>query len=327
MKKQSDEDIRDSIIGLGENSIRKNYYPQLKKKVIEVEELNKTLEGKVNLRTQELNKAVIEQKKTNEKLQQTLDELKLTQKSLIESEKMAALGELVAGVAHEINTPIGLGVTGITHFLEMTKEIKSLYNKDNLGQDDFENYLEVSNSLANSININLIRAADLVKNFKQIAVDQTNEEKRQFNIYEYLDTILSSIHNITKKTQLSIKSQCDNTLSIKSFPGVYSQIITNLVINSIMHGYEKNQEGNIQINVEKKEDHIKITYKDDGKGISKENLTKIFNPFFTTNRKHGGTGLGLNILYNLVTNNLNGKITCESVENEGVTFTFTDTNL
>ena len=327
MKKQSNEDIRDSIIGLGENSIRKNYYPQLKKKVIEVEELNKTLEEKVHLRTQELNEAVIEQKKTNEKLQQTLDELKLAQDYLIESEKMAALGELVAGVAHEINTPIGLGVTGITHFLEITKEIKALYNKDNLGQDDFENYLEVSSNLANSININMVRAADLVKNFKQIAVDQTNEEQRNFNLCEYLDTILSSINNIIKKSKLTVNTHCDRDLNIKSFPGIYSQIITNLIINSINHGYEQDQEGVINIKVEKFDDHLKIIYKDDGKGIPEENLTKIFKYFFTTNREHGGTGLGLNILYNLVTNNLNGKITCESIENKGVTFIFTDTNI
>jgi len=325
MKKQSDKDIRDSIIGLGENSIRKNYYPQFKNKIKEVEELNKTLEDKVERRTKELNDSVINQQQTNEKLQQTLDELKKTQESLVYTEKMAALGELVAGIAHEINTPIGIGLTGITHFLEITKDIQKLYEKDNMSQEEFELYLNNSSDIANSININMIRAADLVKNFKQIAVDQTSEDKRFFNLSDYLHTILSSIYSITKKANINVTIQCPKDLTMISYPGVYSQVITNLIINSITHGFKDEKGGNVSISVEVN-DKLIVTYKDDGIGISPDNLPKIFNPFFTTNRQNGGTGLGLNILYNLVTNNLNGKITCESIENQGVTFEFTDSN-
>ncbi len=317
MKKQSNNDIRDSIIGLGENSIRKNYYPQFKNKINEVEELNKLLEKKVEIRTEELNKAVLQQKATNEKLQKTLDELTKTQKSLVYTEKMAALGELVAGVAHEINTPIGIGLTGITHFLQITEDINELYKNDDISKDEFEQYLSSSSEIANTININIIRAADLVKSFKQIAVDQTNEERRTFKVREYFNTIFSSIKNITKKANININIQCPSALTINSYPGIYSQVITNLIINSIMHGFKNRKDGNVNITVVE-EDCIKVIYKDDGLGIQSDNLPKIFNPFFTTNRVGKGTGLGMSISYNIIEEH-KGSIQVESEEGKGTT--------
>ncbi|NQY95229.1 MAG: hypothetical protein HRT43_13780, partial [Campylobacteraceae bacterium] len=175
--------------------------------------LNEGLEQKVQDRTYEL--------------ETSIQNLKLTQKQLIESEKMASLGSLVAGVAHEINTPIGAGLSGISHFLEKTKEIKKDYEADNMSAEEFEKYLSTSSRLAEMININLERTAQLVKSFKQIAVDQTNEDKRTFNLNEYLNKIIFSLSNITKVKNVEINISCPNNLMLNSYPGLYSQIITN----------------------------------------------------------------------------------------------------
>lgn len=294
---------------------------ELKAVTNQLNELNRHLEDEVYSRTVELKRTNVELEDSNEELQATIYNLEQTQKQLIISEKMASLGGLVAGVAHEINTPVGIGVTGISHFLELSKKIKQNYEKEQMTQEDFEEFLSTTNKIAQSININLQRTAQLVKSFKQISVDQTSEEKREFFICDYVNEILLSISNITKKTNLKIEVDCNTTLKINSYPGAISQILTNLIINSITHGFEPKQEGNIHLLVEEKNNKIKIVYKDNGKGIKEENLNKIFDPFFTTNRQNGGTGLGLNIIYNIVTSTLNGTITCVSSVNNGVEFT------
>jgi len=449
MSNQSKEDIRESIIGLGERSIRKSYYPQLKKKIEEIEELNKTLEKKVEERTKKLleqknifetlfydtsdglslikdgkfidcNNSVLKMLKYNSKeeflnlkphelspqyqpdgeksedkakkliqiclkeghhrfewvhtkstkeefwvevvltkillnnedlihvvwrdigekkclqeqilrrneeledsnneLEISLNNLKQTQNKLIESEKMASLGGLVAGVAHEINTPVGIGLTGITHFLNISEELEKKYNSDTMTQEDFEEYLKTAKQVATMINSNLMKTAELVKSFKQISVDQTSEEKREFKIKDYLEEILLSLNSILKKQKCTIKIDCDETLIINSYPGAFSQIVTNLIINSINHAFENKESELINIDITKENDSIKLIYKDNGKGIKQTYLEKIFDPFFTTSRDKGGTGLGLNIIYNIVTNKLNGSITCKSEENLGVEF-------
>jgi ABC-type amino acid transport substrate-binding protein/nitrogen-specific signal transduction histidine kinase len=260
---------------------------------------------------------------TNEKLNENIVELKNTQEKLVESEKMASLGGLVAGVAHEINTPVGIGLTGITHFLDISKELKTKYESDNMTQDEFETFLNLSNELGVQINSNLQRTVKLVQSFKQVAVDQTSENKREFNLKKYIEEVLLSINSETKKTNLDIDVSCDETLVINSYPGALAQVIINLVLNSIHHAYDENDKGNILINVSRLDNTITLKFIDDGKGISKENLMKIFDPFFTTNRQHGGTGLGLNIIYNIVTTKLSGKIVCDSKETEGTTFLVT----
>lgn len=275
----------------------------------------KFLEKQNKKRTYELEEANIE-------LEMSIKNLKLTQKQLIESEKMASLGALVAGVAHEINTPVGIGLTGASHFLEISKDIKKSYEEDKVTQEEFEEYLSISNELASLINSNLKRAANLVKSFKQVAVDQTSEEKREFYLRKYIEEILASIHSVTKKTKLNIFIYCDDSIRINSYPGAISQILTNLIMNSIIHGYKKNENGILSVEVKKYDEKIKIIYKDDGKGIPKDNLEKIFDPFFTTNRENGGSGLGLNVVYNIVTTKLNGEIICMS-EEKGVEFVIT----
>jgi len=275
--------------------------------------LNEELEHKVEERTHEL-------EESNEELEATIHNLKQTQKQLIESEKMASLGSLVAGVAHEINTPIGAGLSGISHFQEKTNEIKKDYEADTMSVEEFEKYLATSSRLAELININLERTAQLVKSFKQIAVDQTSEDKRSFDFKEYLSKIIFSLSNITKVKNVQINISCEDNLVINSYPGLYSQIITNLIVNSIKHGFKEKNDGVISIEIINDNNNFKIIYRDNGKGIKKEYLSKVFEPFFTTSRDSGGTGLGMNIVYNIVTNNLKGNINCNSTDENGVVF-------
>ena len=282
---------------------------QLKEVSKELNELNKNLEQEVERRTIELKVTNEELADSNEELQMTIFNLEETQRQLVISEKMASLGGLVAGVAHEINTPVGIGITGITHFIELNKRITTLYKNEEMSEEEFEHFIDNSLEIANSINTNLLRTAQLVKSFKQISVDQTSEEKREFYLKEYIEEILLSMVNTTRKEDINISIDCDKSIKIYSCPGSFSQIITNLILNSIMHGFANKKGGDITIKVTLDNKKLKIIYTDNGKGIKEENLGKIFDPFFTTNRSNGGTGLGLNIIYNMVTSTLKGSIT------------------
>lgn len=285
----------------------------IEKQKKQIQSFNQDLQQSVYERTEEL-------EESNEELQTMIYNLKETQDKLVDSEKMASLGSLVAGVAHEINTPIGIGITGITHFLENTEIVKGKYENEDISEEEFKEYLETSNELALLIYSNLEKTAHFVRSFKQISVDQMSEDKREFNLKEYTKEVLFSISNITKKTNINIKVLCEDDLTINTYAGSFSQIITNLVINSIRHGFDEKEKGEIVIDISFHDDSYELIYKDNGKGIKKENISKIFDPLFTTNREKGGTGLGLNIIYNIVTTILKGTISCESEEHKGVEF-------
>ena len=273
----------------------------------------KLLEKEIQTRNNEL-------EHSNNELENSLNNLKQTQNKLIESEKMASLGMLVAGVAHEINTPIGLGITSMSHFVSQTSNLKELYEQKLMEQNDFENYLENTFELGQITYENLKRAAHLVKSFKQISIDQVDEHKREFNLKKYIEETILSLHNKIKKSKIKVNIYCSDELIIFSYPGAFSQIITNLIMNSLIHGYKENDSGVITLHFEKNDSILKFIYKDDGKGIKKDNLNKIFDPFFTTNRAHGGSGLGLNIIYNIVSTQLEGTIKCNSKIGEGTEF-------
>ena len=273
----------------------------------EITSINNSLEQTVQTRTKELEK--------------NLKNLKVAQTQLVESEKMASLGSLVAGVAHEINTPVGISLTGITHFQHITTELKKLYDKNNLSQDEFETYIRTSSEISDSVYNSLKRAAQLIRSFKQVAVDQSNEHIRSFNVKEYVEEVLLSLHNRIKKTKHNITINCNKKLDINSYPGSFSQILTNFIMNSLIHGFKDIKNGNIEISVKKVNNSIEMVYSDDGVGINENNLKKIFDPFFTTNREGGGSGLGLNIVYNIVKNGLHGDIKATSEVGKGMTFT------
>ena len=274
---------------------------------------NQKLQLEVEERTREL-------QESNDELETSIENLRITQNKLIESEKLAGLGNLVASVAHEINTPVGISLTGSSHLEYLNEEINEKYKEKKLSEEELKNFLEASNDLAKVINTNLNRTAEIIKNFKQVAVDQTSEQQRFFNVKEYLKGLLISIDSLFNKKDIKIEIKCNDDLEVNSYPGFIAQIITNLVSNSVIHGFKDLNSGKISIKVKGNEDKLIFTYKDTGKGISENNLLKIYEPFFSTNKKQGGTGLGLNIVYNLVTNNLKGTIDCKSEENKGTTF-------
>ncbi len=254
-------------------------------------------------------------------LHSTLDDLKTTQDQLVEAEKMASLGNLVAGVAHEINTPVGIGVTAASRLETKTNDFIELYNSKKMKKSDLEKFLSTNKEGTKIILNNLNRAAKLVQGFKQVAVGQSNEDKQKFNLKTYIDDTLLALQPKLKNKPYELQTDIDE-LVIESYSGAYSQIITNLVMNSIIHAFKGRDKGTISLSVKKHGERLKMTYSDDGNGIAPEILDKVFDPFVTTNREGGGTGLGMNILYNLAVQKLKGKVDFKSGVGEGVTFYF-----
>ncbi|MDQ2087277.1 substrate-binding domain-containing protein [Herbivorax sp. ANBcel31] len=253
-------------------------------------------------------------------LESALETLKQTQSQLIQSEKIAALGGLVAGVAHEINTPIGVNVTAASYLEEKNIEILRLLESGKLKRADLVKYIDTTLETVKILMINLEKASNHVKSFKQIAADQSNKEKRKFLIKDYINDVVLSLNPKIKKTKHTIHINCEDNLKIYASPGALSQIITNLILNSLVHGFEDVDKGTITINIVKRFNEIVIEYMDNGKGISENDIKNIYNPFFTTKRGKGGTGLGLNIVYNIVNKEFKGKIKCKSKLGNGATF-------
>lgn len=277
--------------------------------ITELIEMNNKLEKLVEKRT--------------EKLEKSLKDLKTAQEELIETEKLAALGNLVAGVAHEINTPMGITYTNITYIKEKLHDLENMYKENRLSKSFFEDNLSAIIEALSGAIYNIERSSKLIKSFKNVAVDQIVEEKREFNFVEYLNEIIMSIRPTFKGTKFKIIFDQEGVVFINSYPGIFLQIINNLINNSIQHGFEGRDKGNIYINIDETEDKIILTYSDDGIGMDKENLSRVFEPFFTTKRGRGGAGLGMNIVYNLITKKLEGTITCNSNKNSGTVFTIT----
>ena len=271
-----------------------------------LQEFNQNLEQLVSDRTQELSN--------------TLDALKATQSKLVESEKMASLGGLVAGVAHEINTPIGVGVTVASALAENTTEFASTYKSGKMKRSELEEFLDIATQSSNTLLTNLNQAAALIQSFKEVAVDRSSEERRTFIVRDYLDEILIQLKPKLRNSKHSIEIKGDTKIAIDSYPGALSQVVTNLLMNSMIHAYEPGESGQLVFDWQQDGSRLSLEYSDDGKGIPPENLSKIFEPFFTTKRGQGGSGLGLHIVYNLVTQKLLGEVECKSKVGVGTKF-------
>ncbi|MCP3661099.1 MAG: DUF3365 domain-containing protein [Gammaproteobacteria bacterium] len=248
---------------------------------------------------------------------------KQMEKTLVRSETMSALGGMVAGVAHEVNTPLGVSVTSASYLATKTTDLVTAFKENTLTRSALNTYLEISNESIAIILSNLERAAELIKSFKQVAADQASEAKSSFNLKEYFGNVLITLQPELKRSALEVKIHCPDNILMNSYPGALSQIITNLIINSKTHAFDEDEAGSITFDIEKSGEDIVIHYKDNGKGIPQEHLDDIFAPFFTTRRGKGSSGLGLHISQNLVHTVLKGSISVSSKLNEGTQFTLT----
>lgn len=275
--------------------------------------LNQTLEARVKQRTQEL-------EQTNNELTRTLDDLRQTQADLVQAEKLAALGRLVAGVAHELNTPIGNSLLAASTMNETSREFRQRMQQS-VRRSDLEAFINDIIQGADITNRNLERAAELVASFKQVAIDQTSSQRRQFDLKGAIDEILLTLRPMFKHTPYHISAEIPPDIHLDSYPGPLGQALTNLITNALLHGFEGRDHGTVTIQAEKEDDWVCLRVADDGNGIAQEHQGKVFTPFFTTRLGKGGSGLGLHIVHTVVTRVLGGTVTLTSEQGHGTTFT------
>lgn len=274
---------------------------------------NSELELMVDDRTKQLSDI-------NHELEASLTELHETQEQLITSEKLASLGELVADVAHEINTPLGSGITLNSYINRKAQEIKEDFESGQLTKTDLHNYIETMINASHSALISLQKTAGIVETFKQVSIDHSSLERRTINLKKYTNMIIMNLKPKLKEYNHKVTITCHEQIQAETYPGIISQIIVNLVLNSIEHGFKNITAGLIDILILKDATYISIHYKDNGIGISEDAQEKIFNPFYSSNRNKGSVGLGLYILHNLITQNLKGTIQLNQNTTKGVHF-------
>lgn len=254
------------------------------------------------------------------KTAQAYSDLLATQESLIQAEKMASLGGLVAGVSHEINTPVGVVLTSASVLLEASNQLQRSMVAGNIRKSEVSSYVEMAVQSSALIMRNAERASQLIQSFKQVAVDQTSEQFRQYELNGYLEEVMTSLHPVLKKGRAEVSIVCPTGIFLEGYPGAMAQILTNLAMNSLTHAFKENEGGKINLVAELKGETVCMRYCDDGCGIAPEHIGKIFDPFFTTRRGLGGTGLGLNVVYNIVVKQLGGSIAVDSQPGKGTCF-------
>jgi signal transduction histidine kinase len=268
--------------------------------------LNASLEARVQERTSELSEA--------------MTHLKATQEELVRTEKMSALGALVAGIAHELNTPIGNSLMVASTMGSQTKQ----FSRDlvaGLTRSCLDEYVESSRQGTEILTRSLQQAADLVSSFKQVAVDQTSLNRRKFELKQTIHDILSTMGLSLRKAKCHVEVDIDADITMDSYPGPLGQIVSNLINNALLHAFDGRDNGNVSLKARRVDStRVELVVSDDGSGIAPEHMSKIFDPFFTTKLGQGGSGLGLNIVYNLVTASLGGTIRVESVQGQGARF-------
>lgn len=259
-----------------------------------------------------------------------LGQLKQAQNSLVQSEKMASLGSLVAGIAHEINTPVGIILTSASVLHDDSVIFREKIESGNMKKSEVVSYSQTAEQSSSLIISNAMRAAELIQSFKRVAVDQTSEARRDFELGKYLHEIITSIGPALKHSQITINITCPETIELEGYPGAISQIITNLINNAALHAYSEDQPVSkkvVDIVAECYFNTVTLHVTDNGAGIDENVINKIFDPFYTTKRANGGSGLGLNIVFNLVTQTLGGHIHVKSSVGKGTSFIMTFPNI
>ncbi len=284
------------LIGFGHDITQQKQVEQ------QILQLNDQLEDKVNKRTAALTAS-------NAQMVQTVEQLKRTQQTLVESKKMASLGSLVAGVAHEINTPIGMSVTTASALQEEITALNEHLHEDEISRSYLNRFVEQSQESSKQLHSNLKRAAELISSFKQVAVDQSSESCYSFNLKENVEQVAISLKHKIKQSKTQVHIDCPEALSMYSFPGSFVQIYSNLIINSIIHGFHDwPGERNIFINIALQDKTLIIDYRDTGRGIAEDIAQRVFDPFVTSQKGSGGSGLGTHIVYNIVSQLFKGNI-------------------
>ena len=257
---------------------------------------------------------------TNKNLIESINELNKAKERLLEAEKMASLGQLSAEVAHEVSTPVGISITSSSYLLEQVGQLQQELEKNQISKKSIDSFIKKANQSTELLTNNLHRASELLTSFKHIAVDQTSDKIRLINVSHYIDEIIQSIHPKLRKTTHSIKVNCDVNIEVYSHPGAIGQVLINLIINSITHGFENINRGEITIDVAYHHNKLIIDYTDNGHGLTPQAHEKLFEAFYTTKAGQGGTGLGTHIIKNLVSDTLNGSITSHSEVEQGLSY-------
>jgi signal transduction histidine kinase len=260
---------------------------------------------------------------SKERAEQALTELRNTQESLIEAEKLAALGGLVAGVAHEVNNPVGISMTVASSLSRRCESFAAELDQGQMRRSRLVEFIDGNREAANQLVANLQRAGELIQSFKQVAVDRSHAERRQFDLRHSTEQILASLRPGLKKSHIELVTEIPEGIVMDSYPGHYGQLLTNLFLNAVKHGFDGVPEGTIHIEARPVGGQVEINFYDDGKGMTEDVQRRAFDPFFTTRRSEGGTGLGLHIVYNLVTRRLGGRIMVSSAPWRGTTFRIT----
>lgn len=253
-------------------------------------------------------------------LKSTLKRLEDINELLVKNEQQASLGMLVAGIAHEVNTPIGICITASSNLQHEIRELRRDYENKKLSEENLLEFLDICEESAMIIHNNNQRASELIRSFKQIAVDQSSDELREFNLRQYLDEILVSMRPRLKKSPHQITIHCPEKMTCRIYAGTLAQIVTNLIMNSLIHAFDDGEKGNIEIRVSESDNRIHFIYSDNGKGLSEEDAQRLFDPFFTTKRNQGGSGLGAHLIQNLITRKLGGSVSVETKLGEGLRY-------
>ena len=270
------------------------------------------------------NTDVTDQIEAENALREALQSLRETQTSLIEAEKLAALGRLVAGIAHEINNPVGICLTVASTLEWKSALFGAEVARGDVKRSSLNDFLETSRDGSAQLVANLNRVAELIKSFKQVAADRTSSDQRTFDLGDLIEQVLMSVRPSLRKDNLKLDVECQPNLLINSYPGLYGQLLTILLFNSVVHAFPDGKEGTVAIKVRASgEDSVEILFSDDGCGMSADVRRQAFDPFYTTRRHLGSAGLGLHILHNIVTNRLGGRLNLDSSPGAGTKFQIT----